>query len=299
MVNRLLKWLNNNLLPINYKVWRENQDKVYEELDDKLKPSWISIQHSNYNMLIPVIIFLLLLTFEIIFRSFDIGREKFYVLLVFIILLLSLAHIVLSSFWYNKYVDEKYLKLSAEAKKGGDKTGEEKMKKLNIKKCFLNENPNKWIYQAIFEVIILGLILFLLTLCINMIINPNPHINLDCYKEDNNSVVLVLHNPSRSPGEEINMMVKIPYSGGSWNYPENELCNVSMHAILFDSVTKIFCDYIPPKSKIALTLTTENKTNSFYYSLWGRTTKKVEWANLNCEKELTDEVRELRGEVVK
>ncbi len=46
---KILKWLNNNLLPVNYKIWKAGQDEVYDQLKNSLKPAWISMQHSIHS----------------------------------------------------------------------------------------------------------------------------------------------------------------------------------------------------------------------------------------------------------
>lgn len=155
---------------------------------------------------------------------------------------------------------------------------------------FLKEKPKLWIYQSIFEMIILTSMFTIISLLIthfwiDPIINPNPEIDLKCLRENNYSITLILNNPSSSPAEEVNIMLKTPWHGGGLNYPENELCNISIHPLLTDTVTKIFCKYIPPKSKSELRIDIENNSiNDFGYSLWGKTTKKIDWASISCKK---------------
>ncbi len=156
-----------------------------------------------------------------------------------------------------------------------------------------------WWIQGLFNGIFLAVILiFIASFIINPFIDPNPEIKFSCFKENNRSIVIVLENPSSSPGENINIMLKKPYSGGVYNYIEDELCSVERHPKLLDSVTKIYCEYIPPKSKIAITINLENDTNNVEYYMWGETTERTEFSSHNCEIGLTDEVRRLRGETI-
>ena len=164
-------------------------------------------------------------------------------------------------------------------------------------KNFIKNPP--WIIKSLFNNIFLAIILiFIISFIVNPIINPNPEIKFSCFKENNQSIVILLENPSISPGEHINIMLKMPYSGGSYNYIEDELCSVARHTILLDTVTKIYCEYIPPNSKLAITISLEDDTSQMEYYMWGKTTERTEFDKQICKEGLTEEIRKLRGEVI-
>lgn len=118
---------------------------------------------------------------------------------------------------------------------------------------------------------------------LDSLFNPTPAILVSCEKIDNGMLRLNLVNPSSSVAEDVNVMVKNLYRGGSLSYIATDLCNMSNHPLLPAEATKIVCKYIPPKSEISLDLTTEeNFSGNIGYSLWGKTTPQVEFVEVNC-----------------
>ncbi|MCK5149748.1 hypothetical protein KAJ87_02390 [Candidatus Pacearchaeota archaeon] len=111
MVNKFIKEIH-SLLPINYRLWKENQDDVYYQIKKSLKFSWLSTQctiHSSMNLSLFILLFTLGLGF--ILKSFELKSFFLYVfcscILIFIIL-----YLLLLNHHYDKYVDEKYLEFS-------------------------------------------------------------------------------------------------------------------------------------------------------------------------------------------
>ena len=111
----------NNTFLYSYKIWKKDQDTVYNKIDDDLKPSWISIQHNIYSsMHMPIIIFMLSLIF--IINSDILKADKFMYLrfgvyfLVYLFLGAGLLFIIRLNGFYDRYADEKYIELSKRKK---------------------------------------------------------------------------------------------------------------------------------------------------------------------------------------
>lgn len=138
----------------------------------------------------------------------------------------------------------------------------------------------KIILKGIFNVLFLGIILYFITsYFILPAINPNPTIIPSCYKKGTGGIEFILYNPSRAPAEDFNMIIYGTYGGGASSYADNELCEAKSYGFqpLF---TLIHCDYIPPDSKIEISVFFRNDTKSnFGYSSWGRTSPLKDTAN--------------------
>jgi len=105
--NKLLIWLNDNILPISYKLWKEDQDETYVKIAEDLKQGWVDVQISIYSgLIIPLIIFILGLI------AIDNPSSKFGVIVRVILIIYILVVIFLVNHHYDKYTDEKYLDMS-------------------------------------------------------------------------------------------------------------------------------------------------------------------------------------------
>lgn len=164
-----------------------------------------------------------------------------------------------------------------------------------LKENFYGKEPKKWIVQSVLEIIILGIALSMIGIfIINPIVNPNPKIGLSCYIGDNQSITLVLDNPSNSPAEKVNLLfpIKLTYFGSS--FPTADLCNIASYSLLPQNATKIYCDYLPPKSKAVITVNNGGSyIDKFSYSLWGETTTETAWSTINCHQGITNGIRKL------
>lgn len=131
-----------------------------------------------------------------------------------------------------------------------------------------------WVWKSLFEVVILGLILFGLTFWITAVLVPNPEIQKTCYIEGEN-IKFILDNPSKYPAEDYNLIIYEKYwHGHSTSYVVSELCTVDVYPTQ-SKYTLIHCDYIPPNSQANINIDFENKTKTqFKYSSWGKTTPK-------------------------
>ena len=148
---------------------------------------------------------------------------------------------------------------------------------------------NNWIQKSLFNgpvnVLVIGLILFFITLWITNSLNPNPIIEKSCYKEGD-QINFILYNPSKAPAEDFSMILYESELGGGKSYVDYELCNVERyeHQLKY---THIHCNYIPPRSyaKIGISFNDKNKTK-FHYSSWGKTTPQEDSEKgnyiLNC-----------------
>ena len=136
-----------------------------------------------------------------------------------------------------------------------------------------------WFWRTMFETIVVGLFMVILTLQITNALNPNPEINESCYW-DGDEIRFILNNPSKAPAEEYNLIIYEKYDG-SYGISIDELCNVSSY--FQDEYTLIYCDYIPPKSHANVSINLEDKSKrNFKYSSWGRTTRKKYEKMISC-----------------
>ena len=117
MVNLILKWMNNKLFPISYKLWKENQDEIYIQLRDDLKIPWLSTQHTIHSgMNLPLLFLFITLFFILLDEPSSLGFSHFYVVLfyvvMFVIITFALFQTILLNNYYDRYTDEKFLELS-------------------------------------------------------------------------------------------------------------------------------------------------------------------------------------------
>ncbi len=108
-MKRILKWLNNNFLPISYNLWKEDKDKIYFKINENLKPAWLNSQISIFSgMWMPIIIFFL----GFFFVNAQNRSTAFWIFILYFIIMMFLN--IKNN---DLYLDEKYLNLS-KAKKG-------------------------------------------------------------------------------------------------------------------------------------------------------------------------------------
>ena len=104
----ILKWLNNNFLPISYKLWKEDKETIYPKLNLELRKDWVNAQLSVFSgMWLPVMLLFLGVFVGSLINPNNRG------LLLPIFFLYFLVYIFLSMHHIDKYIDEKYLELSA------------------------------------------------------------------------------------------------------------------------------------------------------------------------------------------
>jgi hypothetical protein len=103
MKHKILKWLNWNILPLSYKLWKESKDDVYNKIANKYKINWLDTQLDIIsNMTFPFFIGIIGFLLSIYNGGWFIAFMTAYLTLFIII-----------QFQYNdKYTDEKYILLS-------------------------------------------------------------------------------------------------------------------------------------------------------------------------------------------
>jgi len=125
-MGKIKNLLNYHLLPVSYKLWKEEQDKKYNQISQKLKLNWLSAQHNAFSSTyLPIFILLTTMgfgffTITLNFIKTDILLKILSVisyLLAFLIIFGSILFIGLSSHHYERYIYEKYLELSKSPKK--------------------------------------------------------------------------------------------------------------------------------------------------------------------------------------
>jgi len=111
---RILKILN-NFLPFSYELFKENYDKIYNQLTENIKFSWLSSQHSSLNGFIPFSAFMITFICTIFLNFFDFPKYSNIILSFLMFLFFYVIALVgLNIFHWDKYVDEKFLELSKE-----------------------------------------------------------------------------------------------------------------------------------------------------------------------------------------
>ncbi|MGD9276149.1 MAG: hypothetical protein PVJ67_03165 [Candidatus Pacearchaeota archaeon] len=119
-MKKIFEILHNDLFPIKYSLWKKNQDKVYNQLENDLKLSWISTQHAIHSsMNLPIVFVLISFIFNLALLSLNIPNWKvafslYFLYLLFILIVLLSIYLLNRS--YDKYTDEKYLEFSKKKK---------------------------------------------------------------------------------------------------------------------------------------------------------------------------------------
>ena len=107
-MKKILKWLNNNVLPLNYNYWKEGKDSIYNLISEKYKSNWLSCQNQINSYNLPLFIFLVSSIFVLLTKSDNnVGIIFLSVLIIWIILYIDRNNNLL-----DRYVDEKFLELS-------------------------------------------------------------------------------------------------------------------------------------------------------------------------------------------
>jgi len=113
-----LKEFFNKALPISYNLWKEDQDKIFNQLKTpSLKRDWLSTQYSIYSSSgIPIVIFLLtmflIFYIEFVKSSISLGVKITIIILYPILFLYLFFFIIFNIKNYDEYIDEKYLEMS-------------------------------------------------------------------------------------------------------------------------------------------------------------------------------------------
>ena len=109
------RWLNNNLLPVSYNLWREEQDETYYKITNSLRSEWISTQQVIYSsMNVPTLFFAITLCFGLLFSGLKMSPIyfKYFYVLFSIGLIWFLINLLLLNRCYDAYCDEKFIELS-------------------------------------------------------------------------------------------------------------------------------------------------------------------------------------------
>ncbi len=119
-IKKTLIWLNNNLLPISYRIWKEEQDKTCSKIKKDLRPLWMSSQYHGFLSVIPpMTIFLAMFGLSLLSLGFQIDILKSYLQkdgLIFILFGIILLFYFLVTYlfirFYERYNNEKFIELS-------------------------------------------------------------------------------------------------------------------------------------------------------------------------------------------
>ena len=108
-MKKFLIKVHNELFPVNYNLWKKEQDKVFYGIKKNLRKDWLSSQisiHSSMNL--PLLLFLITIMILYCIEIFELSKNYLFKFFPFVLAIIVVSYLILLNGKYNKYVNEKY-----------------------------------------------------------------------------------------------------------------------------------------------------------------------------------------------